>query len=74
MKYSWKLFREDYDAVNAENSTVAISITSIDAAGISSSTTTTSNSSSVSSSGAGSRTHFDFFTAALMAIAMTSSY
>ena len=78
MKYSWKLFREDYYyyAGNVDNSTVPVSTTnaSTDTAGNSSSTTAISNSSSVSSSGgAGLRTHFGFFTAAfLVAILMGS--
>jgi len=71
MKYSWKLFREDYYAVKADDSTVPVSTTtSTDTGGNASYTTAaTSNPSSINSvSDAGLQTHFGFFSVAFLVL------
>ena len=76
MKYSWKLFREDYYAANGDNSTVtatSTTTTTIDTASTTETTSTDDEGETVSSSN--SVTNFGgFTTAALVAILMANIY
>jgi len=79
MKYSWKLFREDYYAANGDNSTITATstttstTTTIDTASTTETTSTDDEGETVSSSN--SVTNFGgFTTAALVAILMANIY